>query len=255
MRSEFGEGSTPVLFGDRLVVVWDHQGQSFIVAMDKRSGRELWRVDRDEIDSWATPLVVEVDGRPQVVTAGMNKLRGYDLATGAQIWESPGTTMNPIPSPVYWDGLAILASGFRGNNLKAIRLAGAKGDLTSTGHIVWSLDRDTPYVPSPLVHEGVLYLLKTNSGLLSAFDARTGKPYYQLQRLANVPNVFASPVAAEGRVYIVGREGTTAVIKHGPTFEILAENTLDDGFDASPALVGSDLYLRGTRFLYHIAAR
>jgi outer membrane protein assembly factor BamB len=250
MRSEFGEGSTPVLHGDRLIVVWDHQGESFIVALDKRSGRELWRVPRQEIDSWATPLVIENGGRSQVVTGGMNRVRSYDLETGALIWDSPGTTMNPIPSPVFWDGMVFVTSGFRGNNLKAIRVAGAKGDLAASGNIAWTLDRDTPYVPSPLVYEGILYLLKSNSGILSAFDAKTGRPHYQLQRLHRVPNVFASPVAAKGRVYIVGREGTTAVLEHGTTFELLAENTLDDGFDASPALVDRDMYLRGQRHLY-----
>jgi outer membrane protein assembly factor BamB len=252
MRNEFGEGSTPVLSGEYLVHVWDHQDQSFIVALDKRTGRELWRAERDEIDTWATPLVVEPGGRRQVVTGGMNRIRSYDLETGRVVWETGGTTMNAIPSPVHWNGLVFVTSGFRGNNLKAIAVEGARGDITGTAHVVWTLDRDTPYVPSPVVYDGVLYLLKSNNGLLSAFDARTGTPHYQVRRLERVPNVYASPVAASGRVYILGREGTTAVVKHGPTFEVLAENTLDDRFEASPALVGGDLLLRGHRFLYCI---
>ena len=150
MRNEFGEGSTPVLFGNSLVIVWDHQGQSFIVSLDKRTGKELWRVNRDEIDTWATPLVVAVDGRHQVVVPAMNKIRSYDLETGAAVWEAPGTTMNVIPSPVAGKGMVFLTSGFRGNNLKAIRLSGSKGDLTGTPAIRWELNRDTPYVPSPL---------------------------------------------------------------------------------------------------------
>ncbi len=109
-------------------------------------------------------------------------------------------------------------------------------------------------MPSPLLYDGVLYFLKTNNGLLSAFDAATGKPHYQLQRLEKAPNVFSSPVGAAGRVYIAGRDGTTVVIKHGSTFEILAENVLDDGFDASPALVGRDMYLRGYKHLYAISS-
>jgi outer membrane protein assembly factor BamB len=254
MRNEFGEGSTPVLFGNSLIIVWDHQGQSFIVSLDKRTGKELWRVNRDEIDTWATPLVVAVDGRHQVVVPAMNKIRSYDLETGATVWEAPGTTMNVIPSPVAGKGMVFLMSGFRGNNLKAIRLAGAKGDLTGSPAIRWELNRDTPYVPSPLLYDDVLYVLKTNNGLLSAFDAESGKPHYQLQRLEKAPNVFSSPVGASGRVYIAGREGTTIVFRHGPKFEVLAENVLDDGFDASPAIVGGELFLRGTRFLYSIAA-
>jgi outer membrane protein assembly factor BamB len=184
----------------------------------------------------------------------MNRLRSYDLKTGAILWETAGLTMNPIPSPVSSDGMVFATSGFRGNSLKAIRLAGATGDITNSGHVVWSLDRDTPYVPSPLLYDGVLYFLKTNNGLLSAFDAKSGKPLYQVQRLEKAPNVFASPVAAAGRVYIPGRDGTIVVIKHGPTLEVLAENALDDGFDASPALVGREIYLRGYRYLYAIGA-
>jgi outer membrane protein assembly factor BamB len=257
MRNEFGEGSTPALHGNTLVVVWDHfvKGASFIAALDKRTGGELWRVPRDEIDTWATPLIVEHEGRAHVVVPGMNRLRSYDLRTGEVIWETAGLTMNPIPSPVAANGIVFATSGFRGNSLKAVRLAGAKGDITGTPNIVWTLDRDTPYVPSPLLYDGVLYILKTNNGLLSAFDAATGKPFYQVQRLEKAANVFASPVGAAGRVYIPGRDGTTVVIKHGPTFEILAENTLDDGFDASPAVVDRDLYLRGYKYLYAIRTR
>jgi outer membrane protein assembly factor BamB len=256
MRNEFGEGSTPALHGNTVVVVWDHfiPGGSFVVALDKRTGNELWRVKRDEIDTWATPLIVEHDGRAHVVVPGMNRLRSYDLRTGEVIWETAGLTMNPIPSPVAADGIVFATSGFRGNSLKAIRLTGAKGDITGTSNVAWTLDRDTPYVPSPLLYDGLLYILKTNNGLLSAFEATTGKPHYQLQRLEQAANVFASPVGAAGRVYIAGRDGTTVVLKHGPTFEILAENTLDDGFDASPAVVDRELYLRGYRYLYAIGA-
>jgi outer membrane protein assembly factor BamB len=204
-------------------------------------------------DRAAGDRLVEHDGRAQVVTSGMNKVRSYDLETGKLLWEGPGLTMNPIPSPVYADGIVYATSGFRGNSLRAIRLADAKGDISSTSAQVWSLDHDTPYVPSPLLYDGVIYLLKANSGILSAYDARTGKPHYQLQRLEGVPNVFASPVGAKGRVYIPGREGTTIVIKHGPSFEVLAKNALDDGFDASPALVDNEIFLRGYRYLYAIA--
>jgi outer membrane protein assembly factor BamB len=255
MRNQFGEGTTPALHGNSLVVVWDHQGESFIAALDKRTGEERWRVKRDEIDSWATPLVVEHGGRAQVVTSGMKQIRGYDLETGALLWYGDGLTMNPIPSPVATGGLVILTAGFRGNDLQAVRLAEAKGNVAGSAAIAWSLDRDTPYVPSPLLYEGVLYLLKGNNGILSAFDAPTGKPHYQLQRLEAVPNVFASPVAAAGRVYISGQEGTTVVLKHGPAIEVLATNKLDEGFNASAALVDHELYLRGPRHLYCIAEK
>ncbi len=253
MRNEFGEGTTPTVHGNRLLAVWDHQGQSFIVALDTQTGKEVWRMNRDEIDSWATPLVVEHNGRAQVVVSGMNRLRSYDLETGAVVWHADGLTMNPIPSPVSANGLVIVTAGYRGNDLKAIDLDLAQGNITGTDAIVWTLDRDTPYVPSPLLYDDFLYILKRNNGILSVFDAKTGTPHYQLQRLAEVPNIFASPVGASGRVYIPGRDGTTLVIRHGGTFEVLAANTLDDGFDASPALVGDKLYLRGYNYLYCIA--
>jgi outer membrane protein assembly factor BamB len=256
MRSQFGEGSTPVLSGNKLVIVWDHITKpSFVVALDKRTGAELWRKDRTEIDTWATPSVETVNGRAQVIVPAMNQIVSYDLETGEIVWFSAGLTMNPIPSPVVENGLAILMSGFRGNALKAIKLADAKGDITGTPAIAWSLDRDTPYVPSPLLYDNVLYFLKTNNGLLSAFDARAGTPHYQAQRLDAVPNVFSSPVGAAGRVYVTGREGATVVLRHGPKLEVLATNHLNDGFDASPALVDGEMYLRGYKYLYCIAEK
>jgi len=255
MRNEFGEGSSPALYKDKLFIVWDHQGESFIVALNKATGAELWRVKRNEIDSWATPLVVENGGKAQVVTGAMRKVIAYDADTGAVVWETGGLTMNPIPSPVSGDGLVILMSGFRGNSLKAIRYADAKGDITGTPNIAWSLDRDTPYVPSPLLYDGILYFLKSNNGLLSALDAKTGKPHYQAQRVDAVPSVFASPVGAAGRIYLLGQQGTGVVLKQGPAMEVLATNTLDDKFDASPALVEREMYLRGYKRLYCVAEK
>lgn len=253
MRNEFGEGSTPALYKDKVFIVWDHQGESFIIALDKRTGKELWRVKREEIDSWATPLVVEAGGKAQVVTGAMRSVRAYDADTGNVVWETGGLTMNPIPSPVASDGLVFLMSGFRGNSLKAIRYADAKGDITGTPNVVWTMERDTPYVPSPLLYDGILYFLKSNNGLLTAVDAKTGKPHFQTHRLDAVPSVFASPVGAAGRVYIVGQEGSAVVLKHGPAVEVLHTNTLDDKFDASPALVDREMYLRGYEHLYCVA--
>jgi outer membrane protein assembly factor BamB len=254
IRNEFGEGATPVIYGNYVILVWDNLQDSFIVALDKRTGEERWRVGRNEVDSWATPLVVVHEGKPQVIANGMNRVRSYDLETGNVVWESEGTTMNAIPSPVAEDGTVILTAGFRGNDLKAIRLADAQGDITGTKAILWSLNRDTPYVPSPLLYNGILYLLKTNSGILSAYDYQTGKGHFLLQRTQGVSEIFASPVGAAGRVYLTGREGATLVLRQGPTYEVLATNTLDDGFDASAALVDNEIYLRGNRYLYCIAA-
>ena len=223
------------------------------MAVDARTGEERWRAPRDEIDTWATPLILDVNGRPQVIVPAMERVRSYDLEDGSLVWESDGLTMNAIPSPVYDNGLVFLMSGFRGNDLKAIRVADAQGNIDGTDAIVWTLDRDTPYVPSPVLSDGILYFLKTNSGILSAFVAETGVAHYQNQRIPGLSNVFSSPVAAQGRVYFTGRDGTTVVIRSGEGFEVLATNTLDDGFDASPALVDDDIYLRGYQYLYAIS--
>jgi outer membrane protein assembly factor BamB len=249
----FGEGASPVLAGDTLVINWDHEGESFIVALDARSGAERWRAARDEDTSWSTPHVVEVDGQRQVVVNATGKVRAYDLATGKVVWEVGGMTANAIPTPVSANGLLFVMSGFRGNALKAIRLAGARGDLTGSPAVVWSHDRDTPYVPSPLLYDGVLYFLKHNTGLLSALDAATGKVHYGPARLEGIEGVYASPVGAAGRIYVAGRNGATAVLAAGPELKVLAVNRLDDGFEASPAIVGREIYLRGRRHLYAIA--
>jgi outer membrane protein assembly factor BamB len=249
----FGEGSSPALGSERVFLQWDHEGESFLVALDRKTGRELWRKKRDEGTSWATPVLVEHGGRTQVVTSATNKVRSYDAATGEVLWETPGMTQNAIPTPVHEDGLVILTSGFRGNALLAVDLDEARGDLSASSAIVWRFDRDTPYVPSPLLYGDELYLLKSNDGLLSCFDAKTGERHYGPVRLPSVPNVYASPLGADGRVYVAGRDGTTAVVRGGAQFEVLATNTLEDGFDASPVAVDSELYLRGRRFLYRIS--
>ena len=195
--SETGEGTTPALYGNYVVLVWDHQGESFIVALDKHTGKELWRVPRAEADTWSTPLIVEHDGRAQVVTTGWGSVQSYDLETGKVVWHTSGLTPLTIPSPVADEGMVIATSGFNGSSLKAIRLAEAKGDITGTSAIAWTLDRDTPYSPSPLLYGGLLYLLKSNNGLLSVFDAKTGTPHYRVQRLADRPERLL--VAGRGR--------------------------------------------------------
>ena len=253
IRMDFGEGSSPTLYGDKIILSWDHQGPSFMVAFDKTTGKELWRTERDEITSWATPLVVEHGSGQQVVTSATNRVRSYDLATGKLIWETDGMTMNPIPSPVAADGMVYITSGFRGSKLLAIRLDGATGDITGTDSIVWSLDRDTPYVSSPLLYNDTIYLLKSNSGILSVFNARTGEEFYSQQRVEGISNVYSSPVGAGNRVYITSREGTTVVIEHGKEYKVLATNTLDDGFDSSMAVVENEIYLRGRKNLYRIS--
>ena len=252
IRYSFGEGSSPALHGDTLVLIWDNEKESFIVAVDKRTGKEIWRKTREEQTSWTTPLILDVGGRAQVITSATGQVRSYDLATGELVWHTGGMTFNAIPSPVYADGIVYLMSGFRGNALKAIRLADAKGDVAGTSAVVWEYAQDTPYVPSPLLYDGILYFLKSNNGILSAFDAKTGKPHYSQQRLEPLTNIYSSPVGAAGKVYITDRRGYTIVVEAGPTFKVAATNKLDDGFDSSAAVVDGEIYLRG-KSLYCLA--
>lgn len=250
-RNGFGEGSSPALDGDTVVVLWDHEGEDFIVALHKRTGKEIWRQKRDEPTGWCTPLIVSHGGRKQVVVNGTNKARGYDLATGEPLWECGGQTVNAIPTAVADAERVYVMSGFRGAACTAITL-GRKGDLTGSDAVVWSLNKGTPYAPSPLLSNGRLYFHAGNNAQLSIYDAKAGKVELDTARLNGLTGVYASPVAAAGRVYLVGRDGGMLVIKDGPALEILATNKLDDGFDASPALVGTDLFLRGREYLYCI---
>ena len=249
----FGEGSSPALYGNTLVIQQDHEGNSFITALDKRTGDVIWKIDRDERTTWSSPIVVEFDGKPQVITTGTNRIRSYDLATGDLLWYGDGLTRNSIPSPVAANGYVYLMSGFRGNVFRGIQLAAATGNISGSDAIVWEYNRDTPYVPSPLLHKGIIYFLKSNNGILTAFNIETGSVYYGPQRLQGVSGVYASIVGASDRVYIAGRNGVVNVIQHGPEFKVLAENKLDESFNASPAIVGSELYLRGVNHLYCIA--
>ena len=248
-----GEGSSPVIHGDSLVVNWDNEGESFLYAFDKKSGRELWKVKRDEKTSWATPLVVEVDGRPQVIVAATKRVRGYDLATGNLIWECAGLTDNVVSTPVFTHGILVAGNSYYRQAMLGIRLAGAKGDLTDTEHVVWTLNRATPYVSSPLLYDDTQYHLRHNQNILVRLDPLTGKPRGEPLRLDGIrDHIFASPVGAAGRIYVTARDGRTVVLRHDAKNEALSVNQLDDSFSASPALVDRELYLRGERFLYCI---
>ncbi len=250
---EFGEGSSPALYKDRIIVNWDHEGQSFIVALNAATGDEIWRKNRDEDTTWMTPLVVEDSGRMHVITTGQNKVRAYDFNTGGILWEDEGLTANAIPSPIARDGIVYLMSGFRGAALRAVKLSEAEGSITGTPAVLWEYNQNTSYVPSALLHGDVLYFLRSNNGVVTSLDINTGKPHYSNQRIDGLSTVYASPVGVADRVYLPGRNGTTAVFSHGPEFKILATNTLDDNIDASPVIIGDELYLRGHNYLYCIA--
>ena len=247
-----GEGSSPVLHGNTLVVNWDHEGQSFVAAFDKRTGQERWRVARKEVTSWATPIVIEHQGHNQVIISGTHRVRSYDLLSGEIIWECGGLSSNIVASPVAGDGMVYAGSSYEKRALLAIRLNGAQGDITGSGQVAWTRSRGTPYVPSPLLYQGSLYFLSHYQGILSRVNAKTGEDQPGPIRLQGIRNVYASPVGAAGRVYVTDRQGTTLVLSHTATPRVLAVNRLDDGFNASAALVDQELYLRGERNLYCI---
>lgn len=245
----FGEGESPYLYKERLFIQWDHNGESFLVALNKKTGKELWRAAREEITSWATPLVIEVNGRAQVVTSAPNQVRSYDAETGELLWTATGMTRNTIPNPVYGDGILYLASGFRGSALMAIDPSKAKGDITGSEAILWSYNQDTPYTPNLLLMNERLYFLRVNNGFLTCLDAKTGEVIYSKEKLEGISTLFSSPTGADGKIYIASK-GVVLVLKAGDHFELLASNPLDDDFHASPVIVGRDLILRGFNSLY-----
>lgn len=248
-----GEGSSPALHGDTLVINWDHQGDSFVVALDKRTGVERWRVARAEITSWSTPLIVEHAGRTQVVVSATHRTRSYDLADGRLIWEAGGLSRNVVASPVAGDGLVFVGSSYDTRAMLAIRLDDARGDVSGGDAVVWRRTRDTPYVPSPILYQGSLCFLKHLQNVLTCVEATTGKTVHGPRRIPGNQGVFASPVGAAGRLYITSRDGTTAVLSQGGDYTLLATNQLEDSFSASAAIAGDEIFLRGERHLYCLA--
>jgi outer membrane protein assembly factor BamB len=249
-----GEGSSPALHGETLIVNWDHEEQSFLVALDKRTGNQRWRVARGEDTSWATPIVVEHAGKAQVIVPGTNRLRGYDLANGAVLWECGGLSSNIVASPVAANGVVYAGSSYDTRAVLAVRLEGARGDITGTKQVIWNRHRGAPYVPSPLLYGDSLYTLQHYQGLISRLDVKTGADQGGPFRLQAIDNVYASPVGAAGRIYVTSRDGVTQVMSHGEQIpKTLAVNRLDDQISASAAIAGRELFLRGERYLYCIA--
>jgi outer membrane protein assembly factor BamB len=251
----FGEGSTPALHEDKLVILRDHEGQSKLITLNKRTGETVWEVNRDANTSWSSPLVVDVLGKPQIVTTETNWVRSYDLNSGRLIWECSGLSGYPIPTPITSNGIIYVMNGYDGHSVSAIRPEEAAGNISGSKSIIWSYTKSAPYTPSALLVDDFLYFLKDERGRLTCLDAKTGKELYSEKRLRGTGYVLASPVGTRERIYIVGQKGKTYVIKHGPQFEVLAVNSLNDQFAASPAIVNDHLYLRGIKYLYCISKK
>ena len=253
-RNDFGEGSSPTLAGDMILVPWDHEGPSSLFALDKATGKTIWQAKRDEPTCWATPLVVEHQGKQQVVMNGQTAARAYDLNTGKEIWNCGGQTERPCASAVAADDMVYVTSGFRGAFLGAFRLNG-QGNIEGTQHVAWTLDHDTPDVASPLLSDGRIYFHKGKSGQLSCVDAKTGKPHYIASRIVGLSNIYASPIAAGGHVYLTDRSGTMVVLKEADKLEIVATNKMGQTVDATPAAVDSELFIRGENHLFCVAEK
>jgi outer membrane protein assembly factor BamB len=245
-RLGWGEASTPTLHEGKLYMTWDHEGASFLTALEATTGKTLWKVDRDEVSSWATPLVVKSEGKTRIITPGTRKVRAYDAATGKELWTHDGLTINCIPSPVIKDGVAYVMAGYG----KA-----AGGAYTLDGKQLWKFERGTPYVPSPVLVGDRLWFTLANVGMVSCVDIKTGKPVIDQARLNALKTIYASPIAAAGRVYIIDREGTCVVLEQADKLNVLAVNRLGEGVDASPAVVGKQMYLRGEKHLWCLEER
>ena len=251
-RLGWGEAVTPVVHGDSLLLNWDQEeGASALICLDAATGQTRWSTPRDEHTTWTTPLIVPFAGAFQVVMNGTNRIRSYDLSTGKEIWECGGMTVNAIPSPIVSDGIVYCMSGYTGSAAVALPL-GLTGDITNNSKELWKHSAGTPYVASPLLFNDKLYFTKVLEPFLTVLDVKTGKPVIDRERLPNVSTFYASPVAAAGRIYLVDRDGTTLVLKDGKKIEVLSVNRLNEPIDASPALVGKQMFLRSEHSLFCI---
>ncbi len=246
-RGGFGEGSSLALFENSLILPWDHEGQSRIEAIDKMTGETQWKTDRDEPSNWATPRVVTMDGRNLVIQAGENYTRGYDLDTGKEVWRSSGLSSRPVSTPVVLGNVGYFASARISSALNAYYLD-RKGDISDQP--VWTIKQHTPDCPSLLLSENRLYYLSGNKGILSCANADDGSLLFETQRLRGIDGVYSSPVAAGGKVFLTGRKGKTVVIEDAPNFNVLGQNDIGEGVDATLALAGDQIFIRGAKHLF-----
>lgn len=248
-----GEGASPALDGDTLIINWDHEEDSFLVALEKTTGQVLWRQSRREDTSWSSPIIVACDGKKQVIVCGTNRVRGYDLRDGSVLWECGGMSSNIVATPVYRDGIVYVGSSYEKRVLMAISIQGAQGDITASSRVLWTRTRGTPYVPSMLLYDDSLYFLAHYQNVLSRISGPSGKDAPGAIRLGSLGDIYSSPVGANGYVYITDLHGTTEVIQHAEIPRTVAVNRLDDHVAAGLAISGDQIFVRGESFLYCIS--
>ncbi len=261
-RMGWGTGASPILHKNHLYIVHDNDEKSFLIALDAKTGHEVWKEDREEKSNWATPFVWENSQRTEIVTPGTGRVRSYDLA-GKLLWEFKGLSIITIPTPSAGKDLVYVSSGYVldvSRPVYALR-PGATGDITlkpretSNQYIAWCQRTAAAYHPSPLVYRGHVYVLY-DRGFLACFDAGTGKEVYGKTRIdAGSDKFTASPVAADGKIYCLSEDGNTFVVRAGPKFEVLAKNSLDDMTLATPALARGSMLLRTASKLYRIGKK
>ncbi len=259
IRYNWGTAASPVLYKDRLYIVNDNDEQSFLIALDTKTGKQIWRVERDEKSNWATPYIWENKQRTELITSGTGKVRSYDL-DGKLLWELGGMSNIAIPTPFAEHGLLYITSGYVGDQkrpLFAIR-PGAKGDISlnddqnSNQYIAWCQKQGGPYNPTPIVYGDYLYVLY-DRGMLSCYDARTGDEIYSREKFASGANAFtSSPWANDGRIFCLSEDGDTFVIQAGTKFKVLGTNKLDEMCMATPAAARGSLIIRTLSKLYRI---
>ncbi|MEQ1903215.1 MAG: PQQ-binding-like beta-propeller repeat protein [Pirellulaceae bacterium] len=248
-RASFGEGASPALHGDTLVVPWDHEAGSFIVALDAKSGTEKWRKDRDEPSSWSTPLITEYKGVTQVITNGTKRARSYDLKDGSLIWECGGQSQNPIPTPIRDGDYVLVMTGYSGFSIQSIALD-SKGDVTDSDKVRWSKTDAAPYVPTGVLYKGNVYFTKSRDPRFSILRAENGETLVDQESLPGLDGLYASLVAANDHIFALGRNGSAVVLKHGNKLNIVGKNKIDEGIDASPIVLGNQLFIRGHKHLF-----
>ena len=250
-----GEGSSPVLCGDSLVINWDHEEGSFVTALDKRTGTELWRNTRSEDTSWSSPIVIDQGTKPQVIVCGTNWVRGYSLDSGSVVWQCGGMSSNVVATPVYADGMLYVGSSYEKKILMALDIRGAVGDITNTSRVKWTRTRGTPYVPSMLLYKDSLYFLSHYQNMMTRVLGPTGKDSPGVFRLGELGNIYASPVASDGHLFITDLHGTTAVVTHSDVPRIVAVNRIDEAVSASLAIVDKTIFIRGEKHLFCVGLK
>ncbi|HKE56676.1 MAG TPA: PQQ-binding-like beta-propeller repeat protein, partial [Pyrinomonadaceae bacterium] len=247
-----GTGTSPILYDNLVILQCDEENgaASFVVGIDKESGKEVWRSPRKVQVSWSTPLLVRTGNRAELVTSGSEFVISYDPASGKELWRHKGVESNAIPSPVASQTLVFVSAGFPAKVAMAIKL-GSTGDLADA--VAWRYDKGTAYVPSPILYGDYLYLT-SDRGVLTCLDAKTGEVKYEGGRVPVPASFTASPVAVEGKILMTSEDGDTFVVKAGPKHEIIATNSVGEPVYASPAIADGHIFIRGERNLYCIGS-